>query len=559
MAARLTEGQTPTGHSAAELMQGYEILDEADQTLYAVEHFTQSHLLPATEGTLSAKQELTLPGNAVVQTCVVKVTATAAARAHAATIAELRSEPGDEAGSYRIVVDFGTVRTVSAAVFDPLSTIEMVEAWTGTEFPVSTWDAPFNGSARLARFRSEVRTERIRITVSSQATSRELMAGLYLVLPDSPKDLLLTINDGAPVWNLPGPAAAGVGEDLSFVAWNADGERLVDLTQPLADLTGDPLAPAEKRFDIVLTSREAGVLKIAPHEVDYAVVRRARFNGAEKTTLEFDGEGITTLPLTAEGTPAGAKALGVTFGVAGEFPAERRIPPVGPEPRYLPDGATPLAEIDITPQAAVTLWPASLLEMPVVTGLRLPLLAGPEGGELQLVAWSNAGPGLAVPIAPMDVAVGEPLVADAGSGPAYWQSLMLAEPLEMDPANPPWFALIAARGQFTIALSDTEGAVFRVGPSAGPWRPLPGLFASDEFATLRLPYRLIGEAADRIVTPPLLISASENAEEPLRLDPIKGGTRHVLSAGEASDPALRITHFTAGTLDIDTVDIVSDS
>ena len=57
---------------------------------------------------------------------------------------------------------------------------------------------------------------------------------------------------------------------------------------------------------------------------------------------------------------------------------------------------------------------------------------------------------------------------------------------------------------------------------------------------------------------PLAMPAA-SAEEPLRLDPIKGGTRHVLSAGEASDPALRITHFTAGTLDIDTVDIVSDS
>ncbi len=555
MVARMTDGP---GGTAAQMMHGYQILDEADQTLYAVEHFTQSHLVPATEGTLSAREALTLPGNAVVERYMLKITATAAARAHAATIAELRAESGDELGTYQIVVDFGTVRTVSAAVFDPLSTITMIEAWNGTEFPASTWDAPFSGSERLARFRSEVRTERLRITVTSSSSSGDLMDGLYLVLPDSPKDLTLTINGGAPVWSLPGPAAAGAGSALSEEVWNADGERLVDLTAALAAHTGDPLSPDPRDFDIVLTSREAGVLKIAQHALDHAVVRRVTFNGADRTSVVFAAEGETTLPLVASGTPPGARARSIEFTASGVFGPERRIPATGPNPALLDETETPLVELDITPQSAAILRLEARPEIPVLTGLRLPLAAGPEGGELQVVVWQNAGTGIALPSAPMELKLGDPLVADPSDN-AIWSSLMLAEPLEIDLSNPPWVALIAARGTFTIALTGEGGADLRVGPTTGPWRPLPGLFQDAAFSGLRLPHRQIGLAADPVLTPPLMIDQPGAEGAPLGLDPIKGGTRHRLSDLDTEAPALRIAHFTAGTLDIDAVDLVFDS
>lgn len=555
MVARMTEGP---GGAAAEMLHGYQIVDENDQMLYAVEHFTQSHLLPATEGTLSAREVLTLPGNAVVERYVLKVTATAAARAHAATIAELRAEPGEVLGTYQIVVDFGTVRTVSAAVFDPLSTITMIEAWNGTEFPASTWDAPFSGSERLARFRSEVRTERLRITVTSGSSSAELMDGLYLVLPDSPKDLVLTINGGAPVWSLPGPAAAGSGSDLSEEAWNADGERLVDLTAAIAALTGDPLSPDARNFDVALTSREAGVLKIGQHVLDHAVVRRVTFNGADRTSLNFAAEGLTNLPLLAAGTPAGARARSIAFTASGVFGPERRLPAIGPDPALLDDAGGALVELDITPLSSVILRLEVRPDIPVLTGLRLPLATGVEGGELQLVAWQNTGSGIALPSEPMDLTLGDPLVADPSDNPV-WSSLFLAEPLEIDLVNPPWFALVAARGKFTIALTHAGGADLRVGPTTGPWRPLPGLFQDAVFAGLRLPYRQIGVAADPVLTPPLAIAQTGAGTPPLGLDPIKGGTRLRLEGLDTLTPALDITHFTAGTIDIDTVDIVFDS
>ena len=549
-------------------IDSYQIEDELQNAIYGLQHLTLKHLLPASQGTLSAHLTLDLPGNAVVEDCKLRITAARADRAQAATIAELRAEEASGANTLQIIVDFGTVRTVSAALLTLSGRISKVEAWNGTEFPMPPAVPPFEDrrtvpdserpDLRVARFRSDVRTERLRITIVSTISQAELLGDLHVILPDSPKDLAISINGGPPVWTLPGPAAIGPDATLSTQDWNTANERLVDVTAALRALTGDPLDTTSRTFDFELTSREAGVLKIDLHVLDTSMIRRASFNGSARTKVAFDAEGITLLPLTAPDTPPEAKAKKITFRAAGEFPPERRIPAAGPDPRMLDGGTDPLVQLDITPSRGVIMRLAAVNGLPSLTGLRLPLRAGSDGAELRLVPWSNAGEGRIQPDAPLDDLAGDPVTLDAGSA-AVWTSAFFAEDLELDPANLPWVAIVLARGSVSIALSDGIGAPIRFGPPSGPWRDMPALFSSAEFSALRLPYRSIGDAEKPQLTAPLLFDVPGTPIVAQPLDPIPAGAPLSLEPGAVQNPALRITHFTAGTLDIDEVDIVFDT
>ena len=113
-------------------------IDLTDQ-FYVVSHFTIGHLLALSQGILSARLSVTLPGNAVLDRLQVKVTARRADQADAGTVAQLRAVSGDQTDQHVITVDFGTVRTVAAVRFNVASFIEYVDAWSGTDFPVSRY------------------------------------------------------------------------------------------------------------------------------------------------------------------------------------------------------------------------------------------------------------------------------------------------------------------------------------------------------------------------------------------------------------------------------------
>lgn len=569
MATNFQSGKAQIGYddTISQYLDGYQIEDELQNAIYGTQHLTFKHAISPRQGTLSARLSLELPGNAVVEECTLLITAARADQALAAEIAELRAEAGTGANTLEIIVDFGTVRTVSAALLTLSGRVTKVEAWNGTEFPLWPAVPPFEDSRtvpdserpdlRVARFRSDVRTERLRVTIVSTTTQAALLGDLRVILPDSPKDLSMSINGGPPVWNLPGPAAKGPEAALSTEDWNNANQRLVDLTDALMTLTGDPQDAAMRNFDVQLTSREAGVLTIDQHALVTSRIRRASFNGATRTKLTFDAEGVTTLPLSAPDTPPDAKARSVTFRASGELTPDRRIPPSGPEPELLEDGSQPLVTLDITPAKAVLLRLAAADGVPIFTGLRLPFQAGSEGAEVRLVPWSNSGPGNTLPVSPLDGFAGDPVTLEASDAPV-WTTAPFAEGLEIDPENPPWVAIVLTRGSVSIALSSGAGARMRVGPPAGPWRAMPALFAGSEFGGLRLPYRSVGAAEKPLVTPPLLFDVPGTPIVAHPLDPIPAGTPLSLALGNLAEPALRITHFTKGTVEIDEVDIVFD-
>jgi hypothetical protein len=549
------------------LVDQFSITDAALNVTFAVAHFTTTHLLLPTQGTLSARLAVILPANAIVDALEVKVTARRADEAVASEVAELRGT-GTGTNAHEIIVDFGTVRTVSAVRFGVAAHILRVDAWNGTEFPANPANQPFQDPSEIlsgsvlnkpfARFRSDTRTERLRIAVLSERTVGALMEALSLILPDSPKDLAITLDGGAPVWSLPGPAAKGPSAALTTDAWNSANQRLVDLTSAFAALTGDPLDGSSRSFELLLTSREAGVLEIAEHSSEIRRIRRARFGGATALTLNPEAEGVTELALAAPDTPAGAVAKQVALTVSGKFGPERRIPATGPQPRPgTDDPAAPLVSLDMAPERAIILRLAAIDGLPAFTGLRLPLRAGAEGAEVRLAPWSNAGAGRTQPAEALADLIGKPVVLAAG-GPD-WQTYLFAGPLEIDPENPPWVAVLVTRGTASVGLSDEGGGTARVGPPSGPWRPLPALFGAPGFQALRFPYRAIGDAPEPAAPAPLLLGVAGSDVAALAIDPAPRGARFALTGLAVTEPRLAITHLAAGEIGLADIDIIFDT
>ncbi len=546
-------------------VEAFSIIDEALGVAYTVDYVTKAHLIVPTQGTLSARLKVSLPANAVVDALEIVVTARRADEAVASEVAELRGT-GLGNKQQEIVVDFGTVRTVAAVRFGISAFIHRVDAWNGTEFPTNTFDAPYTDfsvlpagsipNSSFARFTSERRTERLRITVSSQSSAAALMEALSLVLPDSPKDLTITINGGAPVWSLPGPAAKGTASALSADAWNSSNQRLADLTGAFRALTGDPLDGAEREHELLLTSREAGVLGIAEHRREIRRIRRATFGGAATTTLAPESEGVTEVPLSAPGTPVDAVADQVAFTLSGDFGPERRIPATGPDATPgLDDPSAPLVSLDMTSERAVLLRLPVTEGLPSARGLRLPLVPGSEGAEVRLAPWSNAGPGRTQPEEALPKLIGDPVVLEPGG--ALWQSFLFGDTLEVDPLDAPWIAVLVTRGAASVGLSAAGGGSVRVGPPSGPWRLLPALFSTGAFQPLRFPCRVIGDAPDTAVPAPLVVGAT-GAPAPLPIDPAPRGSRFTLAGLATSAPQLSITHFAGGEIRLADIDIIFD-
>ena len=548
-------------------MLAVDVLDISDALRgnYTYAYVTRTHLIVPTKGTLQARLTISLPGNAVVDALELRVTARRADEAQASDVAELRGTDIG-AGVTEIVVDFGTVRTVAAVGFTVSCNIRQIDAWNGTQFPAFDTGRPYVNLVPLpagnipdnsfAVFTSERRTERLRIWVASTFGTAALLDALSLVLPDSPKDLSISLDGGPPVWTVPGPAAKGAGTGLTADAWNDQNQRLAVLTDAVRAITGNPLDDAVHSHELILTSREAGVLEIAEYRREIRYIRRARFGTATATTLDFGAEGVDILPLVAPGTPPGAIAAQVALGVSGKFGPERRIPPLGPDPAPgLDDPALPLVALDLNIERAVLVRLDPVAGLPALSGLRLPLVAGPDGAEVRLAPWSNLAPGRVQPAAPLAKLIGDPVAMEPGT--LGWVGLNFGAPLVIDPADPPWVAVLVTRGSASVGLSATGQPVLRVGPPSGPWRTLPDLFATAGYATLGLPIRVIGAAQTRADPAPLAFGIG--AAAPQAIDPVPTGSRMVLTGLSTPAPALVITHLAGGQIGLSDIDIIFDS
>ena len=182
-----------------------------------------------TYGAVQHTSGITLPRNALVEEFDVLVTAARATAVRANVVAQVRAGPSSDTAigdnGLSVVVDFGTPRTVNAVSVPSPYKVATVKIWNGAQFVLpgiyrATVDGlivtPANPTSTPARavLPAEPRTERLLIEVaSSTSDAGPLIEELSVALPDSPGDLELRINGGAPAWLHPGPVAPGPGTD----------------------------------------------------------------------------------------------------------------------------------------------------------------------------------------------------------------------------------------------------------------------------------------------------------------------------------------------------------
>jgi hypothetical protein len=503
---------------------------------------------------------LRLPGNAVVpEGFKVTVRAGRAEWALAKSVGQLRQQGAS------MVVDFGVLRTVAGVGVVDASKFQIVRVrqWTGTAFanpPVigsAASSTPQSGPAVL--FPSQIRTERLQIDLASTDHASD---ALLIQLPDLPADLELRINGGAPVWAAPGPVIAGNRDWLPAADASGLAHQEVNLSAALNALLADPTADITTGVDlhVVLSARVPGALAIdGPENADSGVSYLAQVAlppGAEQ--VSFAEEGLKTVPLPLSLPPWLKSVKTVKLTLAAKLPPERAVPPLGPDAEPVETGSSvPLAEMALDPERAaavelrVALPPPAhqTYELGELVAVRLPLRAGAGGAEVRalLLAGDGGQPG-----APIPSGASKPVELPPAAGVTgdVWSTFAFPRPVPLDPAQPPFVAILVTRGGVRWALT-AEPAAGRAffGPPDGPWQKLPGTIPAQGGRV-----RLVGHATPGRPVAPLEVGlAGGKARVPVTPMP-KGVTVEV--AGPVAIPAdvqspavaLEVVGLTAGTV-----------
>ncbi|HEX4964772.1 MAG TPA: hypothetical protein VF173_28425 [Thermoanaerobaculia bacterium] len=493
---------------------------------------------------------LRLPRNAVVtEGFKVTVRAGRAEWAIAKSVGQLRQQGAS------MVVDFGVLRTVAGVGVLDASKIQIVgvRQWMGTAFA----DSPVAGSTQggpAVLFASQIRTERLQIDLAS---TNEASDALLLQLPDLPADLELRINGGAPVWTAPGPVIAG---SRGWSAAGASGlaSQQVDLAAALNAVLADPTADIATGVDlhVVLAARVPGALAIDPPEnAGEGVLYLAQVTlppGAEQ--VSFSEEGLKAVPLPLPLPPWVQSVETVKLTLAAKLPPERAVPPLGPDAEPVAAGSSmPLAEMALDPErAAVVAFPAldpQRYALGELVAVRLPLRAGAGGAEVRVLLLAGGGgqPGAALPGAvskPVELSAASPADGDV------WSTFAFPQAIPLDPAQPPFVAILVTRGQVRWAFTgDAVAGEVRFGSPDGPWQRLPGTIPVQGGRI-----RLVGHApAGQPVAPLEVGLAGGAARVPVTPVP-KGVTVEVAGPVavpvDAQPPAvtLEVVGLTAGTV-----------
>jgi hypothetical protein len=490
------------------------------------------------------------------------VRAASAERTPVETVAKVRTYSSTD--KEMMVIDFGLPRTVSAITMPEGVTVESVATWTGAAFGTAKF-LPATSHAVL----SEVRTERLELKISAAVPN---LTKMFLELPDAPSDLELRINGGAPVWTHPGAVQPGPDAARTTAAWNKASERIVPLADALNALLGDPLSDAPATFEITLTTKVPGVLKVeedgeAPYGRRVSFIKRVLFANDAAKTLDFAEEGELTIPLSF--APGPVRVQEVRFSALANLPPERILPPVGPDAAGTA-AASPLAELVLDPQHAACVRLSGRSDLAQLTGVRLPLKAEGDGAEMSVVLWENKASAVQ-PSEPLSGGTSTPVTLDAGKAEA-WTRFDFAKPVPIDNHNPPWLAVLVSRGTVTWAMaarpSGTElvtDNILRRGAPNGPWiaLPLPFLDPDPESPTAPLPLlraagrvRMIGTADKTKPVAPLQIGVLTASAE---VTPTPKGVLVSIPCDAplpAGETALAVISRTAGSVTLRDIDVI---
>src|SRR5215475_13159400 len=237
--------------------QGFGIEAAAQKQIEFLGDFKYGMYFVGAQQIANGISSFTLPVNLARNTVVyqydVVVKAARAGAALAANVAQMRVNDATlvalNGNGLSVVIDFGTLRTVSAVQVDNLDlAIVRVTPWMGAAFAAvpayatvlssvvgldrrtvtrSTPTSPSDDQNAILP--SEIRTERLLVDILGKVPAETLAQQLGVILPEPPADLEIKIDGGAPVWKSPGPALAGTGATLVEDRFNRDDERMVKL------------------------------------------------------------------------------------------------------------------------------------------------------------------------------------------------------------------------------------------------------------------------------------------------------------------------------------------
>ena len=521
-------------------------------------------------GTASVEQTVHLPRNAVVLSpWLAGVRAGRAQWTFANAVAQTRvadiSKTGTGAQQRRsVVIDFGGLRTVSAVgLMDNSLTIIRVRAWNGAAFgdppAAGVRSGTINESTAalagidgfIARFSSEVRTERLQVDVIGGGTVESIGEVLIVELPDAPADLELRINGGAPVWTAPGAVVKGA------PGWTDDGElqrQDVDLSAALTALLGDPAADItpETELRITLSARVPGALELLLPPASAQQIRyiKAVALSPVDADLEFAAEGLEDVALPLPSWAAAVEE--VRLRVTADLPPERTLPPVGPSPLLIGTTTTPIAELRLDPDHAAVFDIAAVpfaSAFAELIGARAPMVVSRGGVELRmlLLARDRDSGGNDVPGAPLPGGSSTPIVLDAAPLDAEtWATFVLPKAVKLDGGVLPYLCIVATRGEAQCAFTDSlSGSTIWRGPPSGPFTRLPSLGG---LPPLRGRARVTGRAARQSPVAPLQLWVGSATSAVRELTPTPKGLELAIT------PAAPIAPDAAGTA---TLSIVS--
>ena len=533
-----------------------------------------------TDGITSFTMDVSLARNALVRVYDVVVQADRASATAVENVAQVRATPAEGTLPASIVLDFGTLRTVSGVLVGSPMSIVGITPWIGASFsPEKVF--PIRGgstSEEVVVLRKEIRTERLLVEVTGTPADGELWSSMGVVLPEAPTDLEIRIDGGAPVASFPGPAQPGPDGTLTDQGWNNEGERIVHLGDAFAKLTGDPTRDELVTFKVVLSSRVPGELSMAvldrrvpadsgvtarggPPKISF--VRRVRFNDDTTKELVFQEEGLQEIQLAT--LPADPVIEEITFTLAGTLPLERVIPPVGPDVPALGPENLGLADLLLGPDHAACVRLRSDTGLTELTAIRLPLIAGSGSAEARIVLWRPDETVGQEPLEPMTDGVSEPVTLEgANTETEIWTTFSFKRPVPINDQAPPWAALLVSRGQVVWSLGTVSGAddpiaahVIRRGAPTGPWKLLPKPFQDSNSAlgSVRGRLRVVGYAPkDRPVAPLIVGIGSQTLEV---TPTAKGVVSRLSFSPHMTSANLTVVSRVAGSVTLRDLDVVT--
>jgi hypothetical protein len=534
--------------------------------------------------------------NAVIRKLEVELTARPADRTRLDKT-QVRTRPTDTVAGrddmYTIVVDFGTMVTVSALATPfrlgqgappgghKVVQVYSVRSWNGQAFVEYPRVYQHNGSSvpanigavvpmlpadeQLITFAAEVKTEKLLIDVliaTDLIGLKDVPDFIELQLPEPPSGLELVAQDGTLVFNHPARALPTANQPtVNDRSWSQDGRRKVDLQPALAARTGDPTSHDPVVFDLTLNAFVPGLLKLKQltEGLDIVWLERIALGPDGPGELHFEEEGKLTLPIAVPDRYTQVESAKVT--AIGKIGPERVVPASGP---------LPSEDVEMVLTAGMTACarlPAAT-GLATLTGVRLALAPDASGAEVRLVVLEHVPAPLhegedSEPGAPIKGGQTAPVVIAEGptAMTAPWTTFTFDKGLEITEAERPWIAIHVTRGKVKWALAEATVELPRVplrrGPPDGPWIKLPSVFRTPpaagaiDLTNLGARLRAIGLAPSGAPIPPFTFAiknpcAAVIATGAIGLTPTAKG----VAATWKPVPKLLLTHLGALVVEV---------